>query len=752
MNLGPFWCQRDKAWVRFRLEENNFVSAEIAVISPENPRITTPWETVKTGSWSTSYTSTDTEIDQTFYWLAEGKLYKAKASKSWNGLEVAQFDKEDWVRAHKKRDSIEGYAQEDQTSLLSYEELPLRPEQVEELREEQNAEVALENDKSSPETTELEMGIQQASPISNPTLELSQLPEEILTRIISLLNLPDIPRVALTSLFFQRLTRDYFVWKQKFQQHFPDHFEIANKHNPDLWYRHTQEAYAIKFRQQPLMKKLHSAAQEHRIHELDLNDWKPEDFWADNSEDGVISCMAKNNDQPGLDKIYQRVRKFYLKNDYEIDLRKTDSSGRTILFWMISCNQPLDDIHLLIQERAQINYSSKNGLNPLHIAAKFNRLEALNLLLAKGAVINSVCKEGCTPLHYAAQEGRLAIVNSLLKWGANIDQPCKHGWTPLRYAAKNGQLEVLRFLFEKGANIHSTDTNGWTPLHSAASNGRIEVLHFLLEKGADISRVSKKGLTPLNCAAQNGHLAVVNLLLLLGANTQSIDNNGFTPLHQATMQGHIKIIDSLLEHGANINQGCHRGLTPLHYAVRDTRLDLVNHLLEKGADIHSTDFRGYTPLDYTTKSSYEIQICQLIDKYSRKEKAAKLGQIVSSFEDKMQTAQLTVYQRNVLVQTVNDLNTAISDFLNSQSSEDIDSLSKTCKSKTNKALALLFLEKGWNSYLLYHLKTLANSFISIANGFMEVAQSNQRYGFFDNESIVADISQMGYEMSHEITN
>ncbi|KTD33019.1 hypothetical protein Lnau_2667 [Legionella nautarum] len=58
MILGPFWCQRDISWIRFKVDETKQISAEIAQISPENSELSTPWKTVTKGSWPTSNSRT----------------------------------------------------------------------------------------------------------------------------------------------------------------------------------------------------------------------------------------------------------------------------------------------------------------------------------------------------------------------------------------------------------------------------------------------------------------------------------------------------------------------------------------------------------------------------------------------------------------------------------------------------------------------------------------------------------------------
>lgn len=129
--MGPFWCERDKSWVRFIIEKNQ-VRAEIARTS-NSPRLTTDWEPADKDSWPTSYDENG-KVEQIFYSLKEGILYRTAGNiNSWTDQLVSMVYGENgqW----KQYNIVQGnpftnYEKEALSVLTPYEQLPLTPERA----------------------------------------------------------------------------------------------------------------------------------------------------------------------------------------------------------------------------------------------------------------------------------------------------------------------------------------------------------------------------------------------------------------------------------------------------------------------------------------------------------------------------------------------------------------------------------------------------------------------------------------------
>ena len=123
--------------------------------------------------------------------------------------------------------------------------------------------------------------------------------------------------------------------------------------------------------------------------------------------------------------------------------------------------------------------------------------EILKYLLENGAQIDAKTKNGLTPLHYASHYGQLDIVKYLIEKGAQIEAKTTTGQIPLHLSASCSQPGVVRHLIEKGTSIDAKDNTGNTALHNCISgqyqlqykpNIVIEVMKILIENGACIDQ------------------------------------------------------------------------------------------------------------------------------------------------------------------------------------------------------------------------------------------------------------------------
>lgn len=291
-------------------------------------------------------------------------------------------------------------------------------------------------------------------------------------------------------------------------------------------------------------------------------------------------------------------------------------------------SQPEIFLESLESNQLFLSMETKDGMTPLHYAAKNGNGLMVRLLLDKGAsaTICTADVNGKTPLHYATEGGHEAVVQSLLKHSvlATICAADNNGLRPLHYAAHSGKKSIVRLLLDKGASttVCTTDVNGMAALHYAAESGHESIVQLLLENGASatINIVDVDGLTPLLYAVQSGNELIVRRLLLekgVSATINTVDNYSMTALHYAAESGHELIVQLLLDKGMSflaISTAARQGMTPLHYAAKSGNELIVRRLLlENGvsATICTTDMDGMTPLHSAAMSGNE-SIVQLL--------------------------------------------------------------------------------------------------------------------------------------------
>ncbi|KAJ1467430.1 ankyrin repeat-containing domain protein, partial [Baffinella frigidus] len=100
-------------------------------------------------------------------------------------------------------------------------------------------------------------------------------------------------------------------------------------------------------------------------------------------------------------------------------------------------------IEALIEKNADMSYLDKNGLAPLHVAARI-------------AVAGSYGTRG--------ELGELyGPINTLMHNGADIDIQTRKGNTALHIAALSRNRDLMKYLLYAGANLFKKNKNGETP-------------------------------------------------------------------------------------------------------------------------------------------------------------------------------------------------------------------------------------------------------------------------------------------------
>uniref|UniRef100_A0A8C0UHD9 Ankyrin 1 n=1 Tax=Cyanistes caeruleus TaxID=156563 RepID=A0A8C0UHD9_CYACU len=249
--------------------------------------------------------------------------------------------------------------------------------------------------------------------------------------------------------------------------------------------------------------------------------------------------------------------------------------------FLLCCSRRQHSLHLCHSMMGCL--SPQKGFTPLHVAAKYGKVDVAELLLAHDAHPNASGKNGLTPLHVAVHHNNLEIVKLLLPkgssphnsawvslswaslgmWGCGVcpvpaslgpalpltcqvgDLTVSSGLTPLHLAAQEGHVLVADVLVKHGVTVDAMTRMGYTPLHVASHYGNIKLVKFLLQHQADVNAKTKLGYTPLHQAAQQGHTDVVTLLLKHGASPNEISTNGTTPLAIAKRLGYISVTDVL---------------------------------------------------------------------------------------------------------------------------------------------------------------------------------------------------------------
>lgn len=233
-----------------------------------------------------------------------------------------------------------------------------------------------------------------------------------------------------------------------------------------------------------------------------------------------------------------------------------DTHGRSLLI-LASFTDDIRAFNLLIKHGANIAFTDKHKLQPLHYAAKKDSVRCIEALIELGADI-----EGCsadrhtnTPLTHSISEKAYAAFDKLLELGADLNKPIRSGFSPLMVAARAGNEKAAKSLIERGANVDWQNDSNRTALHIASDHGHSEIVQLLLDGGVNIHLNDSDGVTPMMLAVEGGHLGCLRKLIDTGIDLDAADiNNHHTALMLAVMDHRKESFKLLLEHGANIDK------------------------------------------------------------------------------------------------------------------------------------------------------------------------------------------------------
>jgi ankyrin repeat protein len=168
--------------------------------------------------------------------------------------------------------------------------------------------------------------------------------------------------------------------------------------------------------------------------------------------------------------------------------------------------------------------------------------EVIEALLAIGADPNVPYGDQEAPLHVAARWGRVEVAELLLRAGANPNQRGKYDKRPLGEALKSDpKIGMIELLCRFGASV--ADQDRWFSLRKLIGTGRVDVLEVLCQAGADPN--DSKG-AALFRAASEDEVEDLELLIRFGGDLEKAKLNGKTVL-EVLKEKHREDVEDELE-------------------------------------------------------------------------------------------------------------------------------------------------------------------------------------------------------------
>lgn len=322
---------------------------------------------------------------------------------------------------------------------------------------------------------------------------------------------------------------------------------------------------------------------------------------------------------------------------------QVDNHGRSVFHYAASSGQSglvdwlIKKVFTSNDKLDLIYQQDNNGVNALHLAAKYGNQNVCQLLLAFPKLMYTSDKYGQSALHHSVRLpetgfteilefhtplplGKYTCVDQILKahsknqeaGKADIDdivnQADRLKNTPVTRAIEYGCSATINRLFKSGADIATKidvgKSRNMNLLHYAIYKSQIHILDNLIRHGVSRSTKMYDGATPLVLAIKTENYGAVTRLLHYNnkehnvLELQDTNKSPRTPIIWATIQGNVDILKSVIGNGANVNfKADKQDITALHFAAAKGDNEIVTALLKAGADFQSKDKNGVSALD-----------------------------------------------------------------------------------------------------------------------------------------------------------
>ncbi|GLB03162.1 hypothetical protein AtubIFM57258_007738 [Aspergillus tubingensis] len=341
-------------------------------------------------------------------------------------------------------------------------------------------------------------------------------------------------------------------------------------------------------------------------------------------------------------RTYQVAAVNLLLEKYKPNVNPTDARGFTPLLTLVQTKPKssqeaearLKIMRRLIEGGADVEARvGSDGPAALHSAALDCCFEDAAILLENGADVNVSTREGLTPLACAAIQGNLEMVKLYLDHNAKVDKPGVQNMTPLEMVimAQHDWWEcgikvdntfrphIIELFLQRRPDLllQKSECNLFLKGTTITGMATPEMVKILLRyQGSDVEQGVFR--MPLLCwAAFQGKADMVTMLIEQGISLQGVDGRyGRNALSWAVIKGHQGVFTQLLHTpGFGLDDVDQQGRSALFHAAVAGHEDMFEELRSRGCAVHRPDKFGITPLVVAVQHGRENVIRKILENH-----------------------------------------------------------------------------------------------------------------------------------------
>lgn len=295
-------------------------------------------------------------------------------------------------------------------------------------------------------------------------------------------------------------------------------------------------------------------------------------------------------------------------------LTDVDDNGYNI-FAYASKGGNRDFCEELIKSGIDSKAIAKDGGNVFMMATQFGRgagntLEFYHYLESLGNTPNTYTVDGMNPLHILARFKDHATIAFFIQKGCDVNMVNKEGNTPLMLAAGGQQnLDIFNLFFEKGSKWNHKNNEGQTALTLAIMNNSTEVATLLIGAGASVTAIDNDGNSLSYYLVRyfknkEDYASKLKMLYTFGFKHNLTQGKGNTLYHVAVRERKLELLPIIAEDKSiDLNALNEDGMAPLHLAASsDTTGKFITSLIELGADKNVTTEFGETAYELAAEN------------------------------------------------------------------------------------------------------------------------------------------------------